>query len=451
MFKRLFHWFVPKGANPEDLQYMSEVDVALHSRGHPLAFILSLAVLLFFACFLVWASYAKLDEITRGMGQVIPSQRTQEIQNLEGGILESMLVREGEIVEPGQALLRLSPNILEATVRDAQTKKVEAEASIIRMEAELAGNDPVFPSTMEIEYPQIVSDQLAAFVARRAQFEGEALALESEIEQRKQEVEVAQSREQSIRENLRFTIEQINMIRPLVDKGTYPRLEYLKILQQKSQLDGELNTVLQSINQNRTAVRGAEQRLANRENEWRSQVTEELNKRRSELNSILQNIAATSDRLRRTEISSPVRGKVNRIMINTIGGVIRPGDTILELVPLDDTLMVEARIRPTDIAFIQPQQKAVIKITAYDFSIYGGLEGFVEDISGDTIEDKRGDPYYVVKLRTQNSTLLSRTGDPLPIIPGMQASVDIITGEKTVLAYLLKPIIKASQNAMTER
>lgn len=451
MFKRIFNWFVPKSANPEDIEYMSEVDVALHSRGHPLAYLLSIAVFLFFLCFFVWASIAKLDEITRGMGQVVPSQRTQEIQNLEGGILEQMLVREGEVVNAGQPLLRLSPQILEATVRDAETKRVEAEAAIIRMQAELIGEEPVFPEDMAVNYPQVVADQAATFHARQTQFKGEIIALQAQIEQREQEVAVALTREDSIRSNLSYTSQEISMLRPLVEKGTYPRLDFLRVQQQHTSLTNELNTVLQSISQNRTAVREAEQRLANRENEVRSQITEEMNKRRSELNSIMQTIAATSDRLRRTEILSPVRGKVNRININTQGGVIKPGDTILELVPLDDTLLVEARIRPIDIAFIKPQQKAMIKITAYDFSIYGGLEGIVEDISADTIEDKRGEPYYIVKLRTQKSTMFSRAGDPLPIIPGMQASVDIITGEKTVLAYLMKPILKATQNAMTER
>ncbi len=444
-------WLIPKGADPKDLQFMSEVDVALNSKGHPLAFILSLSTMLFFIVFVVWASWATLDEVTRGMGQVIPSQRTQEIQNLEGGILEVMRVREGQVVEEGQPLAKLSPRILEANLRDAQAKQRENEVALIRLQAEIDGVEPVFSADTQKEFPQVIRDQMSTFRARKTQFASEEQSIRAQIEQRNREVEEALAKRQQIEENLRITMQRRDVVAPLVAQKIYSRLDYLSIEQQIAGLRGDLNTVLQTIEKSRSAVREANQRLATRQSEIVTNVTEEMNKRRGENNSLRETIVAIEDRLNRTEILSPMKGTVKRIMINTVGGVIKPGETILELVPLDDTLVVEARIKPTDIGFIKPNQKAMIKLTAYDFSIYGGLEGYVEDISADTIEDKRGEPYYLVKLRTKKNNMVSREGKPLPIIPGMQASVDIITGEKTVLAYLLKPITKAAQNAMTER
>lgn len=450
-FGRIASWIVPPSADPKDLEYMSEVDKALSNKGHPLTYLLSLAVMVFFVVFLVWASWAKLDEVTRGMGQVIPSQRTQEIQNLEGGILESMYVREGQIVNEDQPLAKLSPRILEANLREAQSKMRENEIAMIRLQAEIDRKEPEFPPDMVRDFPEVVQSQVAAYRARLAQFESEATAIEAQIEQRNLEVEEALSKKHQIEENLRITIQRRDVVLPLVEKKIYSRLDYLSIVQQIAGLNGDLKTVLQTIERSRSAVSEAKQRLTTRQTEIAANATDEINKRRGENNSLRENIVAIQDRLTRTEILSPMRGTVKRILINTVGGVIKPGETILELVPLDDTLVVEARIKPTDIGFIKPHQKAMIKLTAYDFSIFGGLEGFVEDISADTIEDKRGDPYYLVKLRTKASNMVSREGKELPIIPGMQASVDIITGEKTVLAYLLKPITKASQNALTER
>lgn len=447
----MMSWLIPPSADPQDLEYMSEVDKALNNKGHPLTYLLSLTTLLFFVVFLVWASWAKLDEVTRGMGQVIPSQRTQEIQNLEGGILEAMYVREGQIVNEHQPLAKLSPRILEANLREAQAKMRENDVALIRLQAEIDRTDPVFPVDLSTEFPEAVQSQMAAFRARQAQFESEAIAIDAQIEQRNHEVEEALAKKQQIEENLRITIQRRDVVLPLVEKKIYSRLDYLAIVQQIAGLNGDLNTVLQTIERSRSAVNEAKQRLTTRQSEIAAMATDEMNKRKGENNSLRENIVAIQDRLTRTEMLSPMRGTVKRILINTVGGVIKPGETILELVPLDDTLVVEARIKPTDIGFIKPNQKAMIKLTAYDFSIFGGLEGAVEDISADTIEDKRGDPYYLVKLRTKESNMVSREGKVLPIIPGMQASVDIITGEKTVLAYLLKPITKASQNALTER
>ncbi|MDR0239907.1 MAG: HlyD family type I secretion periplasmic adaptor subunit [Deltaproteobacteria bacterium] len=436
--------------HPEDLQYMSEVDAALYRKGHPLAYIVSIATFAFFFIAVIWAAFAELDEVTRGNGQVIPSQRIQEISNLEGGLLAEMLVAENQIVEKNQVLARVSNEQAESTVRDNLNKQAEAEAAILRLEAERNGTELVFPKSMENAHLQIITDQLSLYNARKMQFEGEMRALEAQLEQKNNEMAEAQARRGQLEENLRLVMEQRNIARPLMLKGSFSRVDYLKLEQQVATLQGDVAGVAQSIARARNGAQEIQERITQRKSEKASQIQEEINKRRLELNSIRETLAFGGDRTKRMDVRAPMRGTVKRILINTVGGVIKPGENVIELVPLDDTLLIEARIKPTDIAFLHPNQKAVTKITAYDFSIYGGLEAEVEQISADTIEDKKGETYYLVKLRTKKNAIVYR-GESLPIIPGMTASVDILTGKKSVLDYLLKPILKARQNALRER
>ena len=434
----------------EDLEYMSEVDAALYRRGHPWAYIVSVGTFAFFVVCIVWAYFAELDEVTRGNGQVIPSQRVQEISNLEGGLLSEMLVSENQIVEKDQVLARVSNEQAESTVRDNLNKQAEAEAAIQRLEAERSGKDLVFSQDVEDKHLQAVADQLALYNSRKTQFEGEIRALEAQLEQKNNEMAEAQARRGQLEENLRLVMEQRNIARPLMLKGTFSRVDYLKLEQQVATLQGDVAGVAQSIARARNGAQEIQERINQRKSEKLSQIQEEINKRRLELNSIRETLSFGGDRTKRMDVRAPMRGTIKRILINTVGGTIKPGETLIELVPLDDTLLIEARIKPMDIAFLHPNQKAIIKITAYDFSIYGGLEASVEQISADTIEDKKGETYYLVKLRTKKNAIVYR-GDSLPIIPGMTASVDILTGKKSVLDYLLKPILKAKQNALRER
>jgi adhesin transport system membrane fusion protein len=265
-----------------------------------------------------------------------------------------------------------------------------------------------------------------------------------------QEIEEMKGRRRELERNLKLAEEQMNIAKPLTKKGLYSRVDYLKLERDVVGLKGDISAIKLGIPRLKKEADEARKKMAQKEAEERTKALDEISRRRVELNSLKQSMAAGQDRVTRTDVRSPVRGTVKQIIINTIGGVVRPGDPILEIVPLDDTLLFEVRIRPSDIAFLYPGQKAMIKITAYDFSIYGGIEGVVEQISADTIEDERDESYYKVKLRTKTNAIIHR-GSKLPIIPGMTASVDILTGKKTVLDYLLKPILKASQSALRER
>lgn len=434
----------------EDIEFMSEVDAALRQKGHPHAYLLSVALFFVFIAFLIWSHFAILDEVTRGMGQVIPSQRVQEIQNLEGGILRQVLIREGQVVDKDDILLRIDNEQAKSSFRDASAKSLENLAAIARLEAEISGEAPNFPPEVQEKSPQVMQDQLSIFAARKTQLEAELTVLRSQLAQRQQEVQEMINRRKQLLKSLNVAMKRRDIAKPLMEKKIYPRVDFLALEENVLALQGDIDGLALGIPRVRQAAEEATRRIEQRVAEFQSAAQQEINTRRVELISLKELMAAGEDRVTRTDVRSPVRGTVKRLNANTIGGVIRPGDTILEIVPLDDTLLIEARIRPADIAFLHPDQKAMVKITAYDFAIYGGLEATVEQISADTIEDKRGESYYLVKLRTTTNAITYR-GERLPIIPGMTASVDILTGKKSVLDYLLKPILKAQQNALRER
>lgn len=435
----------------EELFFMSEVDAAIQRKGHAFAYLLSMAVGVLLVGFVLWAHYTVLDEVTRGMGQVIPSQRIQLIQNLEGGILQEILVHENQVVEKGDILARIDNAIAESQLRDAFVQAQEHKAAINRLaaEADLKETLKFSPELAEAD-PEILSDQQAIFQARRSQLVAELNVLESQHGQRKQEVVEMQSRKAQLERSLELARQQRDIAKPLVDQGVYPRTDFLALERDISTLQGDIDALRLGIPRVRQAADEANRRIAQRRAEFRAQALDELNRRRGEMKSLIELMSAGEDRVTRTNVRSPVRGTVKQLKLTTVGGVIKPGESIMEIVPFDDTLLIEAKIRPADIAFLHPGQKAMIKITAYDFALFGGLEGYVEAISADTIEDEDKESFYKVKLRTKDNAMTYR-GESLPIISGMTASVDILTGKKSVLAYILKPILRMKQNALRER
>ena len=441
---------VRRRPSSREIAFMAEVEGAIHRRGSTMAYLLSTTIVLMLVVFVVWANHAVLDEVTRGSGQAIPSQQIQVIQNLEGGILEEILVQENQIIAKGDVLVRLDNSTADSQFQDALSKALGQAAAIARLEAEVAGKKVQFPEDLLADRPQLAEDQRTIMAARRRQLDLDIKILKTETEQKTQEIAEIKGRLGDLEKRLKLAEEQLGIARPLVKKGLYAKVDFIKLQREEMRLKGEINALALSLPRVRKEAEEARQKMAQRRAAFKSEALDEIGQRRVVLNSLREALAAGEDRVTRTDVRSPVRGMVKQIIINTIGGVVRPGDPILEVVPLDDSLLFEVRIRPADIAFLYPGQKAMIKISAYDFSIYGGLEGVVEQISVDTIRDDRGESYYKVKLRTDTNAIVHR-GSKLPIIPGMTASVDILTGKKTVLEYLLKPILKASQNAMRER
>jgi adhesin transport system membrane fusion protein len=434
----------------DDLHFIPDVEAATRRRGHRFAYLLSLTAFAFFVVFVIWARFAVLDEVTRGDATVVPSSRTQVIQNLEGGILAEILVREGDIVERGDILVRIDNSSAAANFRDVRSQYLTLMAMVARLGAERAGGEIEIPEQVASEAPEIAADQQALFAARRGQRDAQRSVLEAQATQRRQEIQEMEARRDQNARSLALAREELAITRPMVEKNLMPKVDMLRVQREISDLEGEANTLKISIPRLQQAAEEAHQRIAEFDLSTRAQVSDELNKAKAELKSASEMLFAGKDRVTRTEVRSPVRGTIKQLKLTTVGGVIQPGEDILEIVPLDDTLLVEARIRPADIAFLRPGQVATVKVTAYDFSIYGGLKAKLERISADTIKDDNGESFYRVYLRTDRNTLRHRDAE-LPIIPGMTASAEILTGEKTVLDYLLKPILKARERALKER
>ncbi len=454
------------GLTPDDIQFASEVDAALARRPRFGARALSICVAVMFACLILWAAFAHVDEVTHAEGSVVGSQRTQAIQNLEGGILRAVLVHEGQTVEKNSVLAQLDNEMAESSYRDAVNKALENSLAIVRLEAEIRGVRPAFPKDMEAwtqqvigrtleshllgHVRQIIRDQENAWDSRQRQVAAEIEILESQYTQRMHDVEEQTALKVQLDRSLALAIQQQETAHALVQRNNFSKMEYLGLQQRVVDLQGQIASLAATIPRAQAAAEEAKQRVASRNAEYEAAITEEINKRRQELNSLRESLSAGRDRVTRTELRAPVRGTVRKIYISTVGGVVKPGESIMDIVPLDDTLLVEARVKPQDVAFLRPGQEVMVKVSAYDFSIYGGLPGTLESISADTIEDKRGDQYYLVKARTQKNAIIYRN-QTLPIIPGMIVTADILIGKKTVLDYLLKPILKAQQNALRER
>jgi len=435
----------------EDLHYMPDVHRAVVRRGRRFAYILTFLTVMFFVVMAVWSHYAILDEVTRGEGKVIPSSKTQVIQNLEGGILAEILVHEGDIVDRGTILVRIDNMVAQSTYRDLRKQYLALLATSARLEAELDDlDDIIFPEEVQVEAQDEIQAQLRLFKVHERQIAAQVSVLEAQKNQRQHEIGEATSRREQLTKSLSLAREEKAITEPLVKKGILPRLDLIRIERQVAELQGEIKTINSTIPRLKNSFQEAEQRIEELIVSSKAQISDEFNRTRSEINSISETLFASGDRVTRTEVRSNVRGTVKELKFNTVGGVIAPGADIIEIVPLDDSLLIEAQVRPADIAFLRPGQQAIIKISAYDFSIYGGLKGTLEQISADTIKDDQGESFYRVYLRTTENSL-SRHGEVLPIIPGMTATAEILSGKKSVLDYLLKPILKAKDRALRER
>lgn len=452
--RKLKAWLDPSSAqyhhHAEDRPFMSDVEAAIRNSGARFAYITSFTTALCLVIFIVWAAFAVLDEVTKGDASVIPSTRIQVIQSLEGGVVSEILVHEGDNVEPEQVLVRIDNVSAETNLKERQARYNYLQGMSARLQAEINGSALVFPAALKKDAPDVITDQIAQYNLRRSQLSAETSVLQSQTSQRGGEVREMQARLSQLRANLALKQQELDMRRPLVAQGAMSKVELLRIEGEVTDLKGEINTIETAVPRANSAVGEANQRIAEARAKFRAEAQNELAAAQAEMASLSQILTAGTDKVKRTQLRSPVKGTVKQIKINTVGGVIKPGEDIMEIVPLGDNLLIEAKIPPKDIAFIHPGQKASVKITAYDSSIFGSLNGIVEGISADTIQNEKGESFYRVTIRT-SETVMRHDGRDLPIIPGMTANVQIQTGKKSVLDYLLKPIMKARQEALRER
>ena len=407
-------------------------------------------VVLFVVAFLVWAAFSQIDEVTRGDGKVIPSQQIQVVQNLEGGILSKMLVQVGEVVEKDQLLLEIDKTRFSAPYMESRASYLALKAQIARLEAEIRGTAFTVPEEVTKEKPEIGSREQQLYASRKQRLGAKLQILQEQFNQRRQELSELQSKLGELTRTSALLQKELSITKPLVAQGAVSEVEVLRLQRQSSEMSGNIEATRLAIPKAESKITEAKKALEEEQLNDHNTARGELNEAYAKLEGISASSVALADRLERTAVRSPVRGTINQIKVNTVGGIIQPGMDLVEIVPLEDTLLVEARIKPSDIAFLRPKQHAKIKFTAYDFTIYGGLDAELEQISADSITDKHGNDYYLVRLRTR----LNYLGDknkPLPIIPGMVVSVDILTGKKTILSYLLKPVLRAKYTALRER
>ncbi len=420
------------------------------NNNYLLANLLLFSVFLFFAAALYWAWHAKLDEVIRGGGRVIPSSQIKTIQNLEGGILSEVLVKEGQKIKAGQILIRMDKTAFNASVEGKLAQKYALEAAIARLTAENTHQPLQFPAHLKEIRPELIAQEISLMESRRSQ-----LASDIDIQTRSQEkyrldIKDKKSQIRHLKIDLNIAREKYDILKPLVEKQSASKLELLDLARQINELESKIEDNANQIPKFEAAIQTAVSKKNSLIKNFSSSVLNDLSEKKNQLEQLEQLLPAVQDRLRRTSIRSPVAGLVKSIFVHTIGGVVGPGDPLMEIVPEKDELLVEAKILPKDIAFVHPGQPVKVKFTAYDFSIYGGINGRLEHISADAIISEEGYSFFLIRVKLDKNHI-DYQGAKLPVMTGMDCQVDILSGSKTVMEYLLKPLLKAKQTALQER
>lgn len=396
----------------------------------------------------LWAALAELDEVTKGQGKVIPSRQVQIIQSLDGGLVSDILVREGQMVKQGQLLLKIDPTRFVSNLKENRSEYLALLVRAARLQA--AADNKAFEAPPEAlaEAPQIVEQERALFDSMRSELINSIGIAQQQLTQRGQELKEIRARRESAEQGYELTRQELEKTRPLARTGAISEVELLRLERDVSRYKGERDMANATIPRIESAINEAQRKMQEVEMSIRNKARTELSDVNARLGKLSEGSVALEDRVKQSEIRSPVNGTVKQLLVNTVGGVVQPGKDIIGIVPSDDALLLEAKVSPRDIAFLRPGQKALVKFTAYDFAVYGGLEATLEHIGADSITDDKGNSFYIVRVRTDKSVIGEAR---LPIIPGMMAEVDILTGKKTILAYLMKPVLRAQANALHER
>jgi adhesin transport system membrane fusion protein len=438
-----------KGFETEQQDWAKDAEFCILESRERGARSLLYVILVVLLLLLIWAAVAEIDEVTRGVGKVIPASQLQIVQSTDGGVVRELLVHEGDTVAAGDLLARIDPTRFESTFKETEVRIFALQAKIERLTALL--NEQAWQPRMEAPVTDaraIVLEQERAFFeeSRHEYAQNQAIARE-QLSQQQRALQEVQARLNAARQAVRLLSQELNVTRPLLQSGAVSEVDVLRLERDLSQAVGERQRAEADLQRQQAAVDEAQARIGEVTHSIRNRWRTELSDATAELNALKEGSVALADRVRSAELRAPVSGTVQRILYNTPGSVVGPGDAVIEIVPSDDRLLVEAKIAPRDIAFLRPGLPATIKLSAYDFAIYGGIAARVQHISADTLTDERDNTYYLVRAITDKRAL----SDSLAVIPGMTAQLDIITGKRTVLSYLLKPILRAKANALGER
>ncbi|EVT81793.1 HlyD family type I secretion periplasmic adaptor subunit [Vibrio parahaemolyticus] len=452
----------------DELDFVDDKTAALLLNTPNSARLMLWVMVLFFVAAIGWASWAQIDQVTVGQGKVIPSSQIQVVQNLEGGLVKEILVKEGQLVKKGQQLLLIDDTRFRSDYREREQQVANLTASVLQLSASINSvavnrdfniqdweksvvldyGKLTFPPVLEETQPQLTQRQKAEYREDLDNLRNQLSVIDQQVEQKQQDLVEIEARVRNLRQSYQYAKKELDITQPLADEGVVPRIELLKLQRQVNDTRREMTSSELKIPVIKSAIKESMLNRIDVALKFRSEQQEKLNNAQDQLSALVESAVGLEDRVNRTVVVSPVTGKIKTLNVNTVGGVIQPGMDIVEIVPTEDPLLVEAKIAPKDIAFLRPNLNAIVKFTAYDFTKYGGLVGELEHISADTTQDEEGNSFYIVRVRTEK-TSFGQDAD-LPIIPGMTASVDIITGKRTVLEYLLKPILSAKTNALKE-
>ena len=440
----------PVEYNEKDYEFMNSLSSAILNRT-PSKVSRILKIWLFtIITAIIWASFAEIDEITRGDGDVIPYGQNQVIQNLEGGIVDAILVEEGQTVKTGEVILKIKNAESLSSSRTNEMKFQELEAKKIRLFAE-ANRLPFKAFKTDNTTIQIqINLAKKLYDSNKLEFKAKDNSILQQIQQRKQEYKEAQARIKTLQKSLEFVAEEIAMTAPMVREGVKSKVDFLKLKREANGIENDIEAASLSLPRLEFAVEEYRQKRVEASQLFINSAKKELNELTAEMARLKTQQIQFTDQVDRTMVKSPVDGIVQKLFVHTVGGVVQPGADLVEIVPTNKKLFLEIKIKPSDIAFIHPGAEAKVKISAYDFAIHGGLIGTVVNISPDTITDAKDNTFYLIHVETQKNYLGSKD-NPLKIIPGMTASVDIVTGQKTVMQYILKPILKSKQYVFSER
>ena len=443
----------------DDKEYVNSLYAQAYDKPKLKVDIFFLLIILLFVSAIVWANFAKIDELARGTGKVIPTEKIQSVQSLDGGVIEDILVKTGQHVLSGQVLMKIDTTRFEASMEETREGYNQWLAMKIRLESEalIDINKKIpklnFSKDIKNKSSDYIRSESILFENRVEELKSSIRVFNSQLNQKRQELSEIRSKLKQLKLSLKLVKSQRHTIKRLVQSGVKSKVDMIVIEKEYQQLLGDIRSAQLSIPRSNYAINEAKNRANEKIRQFKTQAATKLQEISVQIRKAEAKMVSDTDKIEKTEIKSPVNGIVKEIFMNTIGGVVKSGMDLINIVPTSDILLVEAKIDPRDIAFINPKQKAIVKITAYDFSIFGGLEGQIVEISADSIidkESKEGKSYYKVVVKT-NKNYLEKDGEKLPIIPGMIASVDIVTGEKSIMDFLLKPILKIKQNSLHER
>lgn len=436
-------WLAP----PPGQDWVVEAEWARIMQTPARARVLLYTILIVLFVLLVWSYFAEIDEVAKGDGKVIPSQQLQVLQSYDGGIVQDILVKEGQAVKAGQVLLKVDPTRYLSSLEENTTQFAALAAKVQRLTALTQGSALRFNRDLKKQAPTIIENERKLYNSNLAELDEIAAGSDSRILQRRQDVEELKASLAQYEDVLDLSKKELAVTKPLLASGAVSEIEILRLERQIVELAGNIKKAKVAIQRGLNAI---EEEVIKKEenrlklvNRWNQELTEAT----GEMATLQQSQTSLEDVVSQADLKSPINGTVQRLLINTVGGVITPGSAVVELVPQDDQLIVEAKISPKDIAFIREGQPAVLKFSAYDFTIYGGMSAAVKHISADAITNDKDETYYLVRLETRKTI----ANEELDILPGMIVQVDILTGKKTVLNYILSPLFNVTASALRER